>query len=291
MPKNGQDGSEEETQEPEVSDEDSEFIDKFSRIPSERILKQFEAKHRDFLEYPSRVIKEAFDKKWMELTGSPYWQRITTIPQVISPWRGSTDTRRGNPKAVNYREPLRFNKIFWTKIRQKMGKRFKDWFVIDGIVVETGTKRSIFGRLSTERLYEVFGDTIANKIILKTKKENRGEIDVDIEIQVEAYWEVNFAPQKDQSDTYDVRLSVEGICLRFLRMTDVPVPGFYLENADNTTKPIHEHTSGKGLQIVGYVQKYPYTVLRQISYEEFLDAKEKGNAIQREAERRDSERV
>lgn len=286
MPK-GQEGQE--AQEPKMDDNDKEFIDEFKRIATEVILRQYEAKNRERLSEPSPNIYMAFNAKWKELTDNLYYQQITAVPQVMAPFDGKSDTRRSDPRSMNYRESVKFKKIFWQKIKQRIGKKMRDSYSIDGIVAENDMKRSIFGRLSPERLYLVFGDKIADNIVNDAKKEKRGELDVNIEIDVEAYWEVQFAPQKDQNDELDVRLSVEGICLRSQRMVPVIIPGFFLEDADHTTKDIHSHEPGKGRQVIGKVQKYPYTVLRKATLEEHLTALEIGNKAQREAERKEEE--
>ena len=278
-----------EAQEP--TKQDSEFIAIINKVEKESDIRQLEGKNRDFLEFPSRYVRTAFDAKWKELTGSPYWQRITTVPVVMAPYDGRNDTRRSDPKSMNYRQLMPFEKIYWQKIKRKVGKKIKDFFVIEGVPKDADKKRLIFGSLSVERLYDVFGDQIASKIMSQSKKDVRGYLPVAIDIDVEGYWEVQFAPQKDQNDTKDVRLTVEGICLRALRMVPVMIPGFYLENADNTTKDIHSHEAGKGRMVTGKVQKYPYTVLRQVSMEEYLAFKKEGDKIQREAERREEELI
>jgi len=277
-------GQDQEGQEPKGTD--NKFIDEFDGISNEADLRSYEIKNRERLDESSLFVRDAFDKRWKALTGKPYIAVITTIPQVMAPFDGQNDTRRSNPKSVNYREPILFKTIYWQKIRRKIGKKMKDLFIIDGLVAKTGTKRPVFNNMSVERLHLVFGEKIAPKIIADAKKEDRGEIDANIEIDVEAYWEVSFAPQKDQYDTPDVRIFNEGVCLRLKRMTENILPGFYLENADNTTKPVYSHEPGKGRQKVGSVQKYPYTVLRQATMEEYLASLEAGNKKQREFERK-----
>ncbi len=280
-----------EAQEPE----DKKFIGEFRNISTENMLRQYEAKgkNRDRLEFgvSSVPVFMAFNAKWRELTGKPYYGAINSVPQVFSPFDGKSDTRRSDPKAMNYREALRFNKIIWQKIRQKIGKRMRDSYQIDGIVAETDKLRSIFGRLSVERLYEVFGGKYAGKIIEGAKKEKRGEIEVDIDVDVEAYWRVQFAPQKDQNDTLDVRLKVEGVCLRPLRMIPVILPGFFLENADHTTKDIYTHEPGEGRKSIGKEQKYPYTVFEKVTQEEHLTFLAAGNKEQREFEQKKEGKV
>jgi len=283
----GQEGSE--AQEPKLSNEDEELIGKFKAISIERILREFEAKRRDEIGSSSLYVRDAFDRKWKALTGKPYFQAITTVKQVFSPTDGRNDLQRGDPKSMNYREDLRFSKVSWQKIRRRIGKKLTDLYLIDGTVKDTGTVRPIYRNLALDQLYRIFGDKLAAEIVADSKKEDRGEKDVDIDLSIEAFWEVQFAPQKDQYDTKDVRLTVEDVCLRFLRMIPVIVNGYHLENADHATKDIYTHEPNKGRQVVGKVQKYPYTVLRKASMEEFLAQKEAGNAQQREAERREEE--
>lgn len=288
MPK-GQEGQE--AQEPQTSAKDKDFISEFRSISTESILLQYEGKNRDRLEEPPYAVYRAFNAKWKELTGKRYHQTVTTVPQVFSPFDGKNDTRRSDPRAMNYREPLRFNKIIWQKIRQKIGKRMRDSYQIDGIVTDTDKLRSIFGRLSVERLYEVFGNKNAGEIIDGAKKEKRGELQVDIDVDVEAYWRVQFAPQKDQNDTLDVRLKVDDVCLRPLRMIPVIIPGFHLEDADHTTKDIFTHEPGEGRKSIGKEQKYPYTVFEKVTQEAYLIDLAKGNKEQRESERKKEEKT
>ena len=266
------------------------FVDKFNSLGMESLLRLFEIKEREKISNSPLNVRDSFDKKWGELTGKPYYQAITTVQQVMAPFDGRNDTRRSDPRSLNYREPITFTKLFWQKIRRKRGKKMHDFFIIEGLT-GAGARRPLFGGISVERLFMVFGDNIASMIVADAKKEGRGELKENIEIPVEGYWEVQFAPQKDINEEKDVRLTVEGVCLRMLRMVPVIMPGFYIEAADNTTKPIYTHESGKGRQKVGSVQKYPYTVLRQSEMEEYLVQKAKGDKEQREHERREEEAV
>jgi len=277
----GQEGSE--AQEPNA------LVKDFSEIVMERGIREWEVKHRDDIANESLIVRDTFDKKWKSLTGKPYFQAITTVKQVFSPVDGRNDLERGDPRSMNYREALKFSKVLWHKIRRRVGKKLTDLYLIDGIVKDTGTSRPIYRNLAIDQLYLIFGDKLASEIIAASKKEDRGEKEIDIDLSIEAFWEIQFAPQKDQYDTKDVRLTVEDVCLRFLRMIPVIVNGYHLENADHATKDIYSHDPEKGRQIVGKVQKYPYTVLRKASMEEFLAQKESGNAQQREAERRQEE--
>uniref|UniRef100_A0A6H1ZL18 Uncharacterized protein n=2 Tax=viral metagenome TaxID=1070528 RepID=A0A6H1ZL18_9ZZZZ len=270
----------------ELKGTDNKFIDEFDKTSTEAELRAYEIRNRDRISDASLFVRDAFDKKWKDIIGKPYFQAITTIPQVMAPFDGKNDTRRSDPRSLNYRESILFKTIYWQRIRRTIGKKIKDFFIIDGLVSSTKTKRPILTNLSVERLFAVFGKEVADKIIATAKREDRGEIDINTQIDVQGYWQVQFAPQKDQYDTPDVRLFLEGVCIRFKRMTEVILPGFYLENADHTTKPIYTHDPGKGRMKVGEIQKYPYTVLRQATMEEYLAELEKGNKEQREFEKK-----
>lgn len=281
MPK-GQEGQE--AQEPKWD----VFVDKFNSIEIESLIRAFEIKERDKISNAPLDVRDSFDRKWRELTKQSYFQAITTVQQVMAPFDGKNDTRRSDPRSLNYREPIAFIKFFWQKIRRKRGKKMYDFFIIEGLTAQ-GKRRPLFGGISVERLFMVFGDKIATRIIADSKKEGRGELEESMELSVEGYWEVQFAPQRDSNDEKDTRIFIEGVCLRMQRMVPVIVPGFFLEGADHTTKPIFTHEPGRGRQKVGSIQKYPYTVLRQATMEEYLVQKAKGDAEQREHERREEE--
>ena len=179
------------------------FVDKFNSLGMESLLRSFEIKEREKIGNSPLNVRDSFDKKWRELTGKPYYQAITTVQQVMAPFDGRNDTRRSDPRSLNYREPITFTKLFWQKIRRKRGKKMHDFFIIEGLT-EAGARRPLFGGISVERLFMVFGDNIASMIVADAKKEGRGELKENIEIPVEGYWEVQFAPQKDTNDEKDV---------------------------------------------------------------------------------------
>jgi len=277
--------------------EDAAFIDEFRRMGARAALEGYEVKHRARLAKASIMVLSEFDRVWNKITGNRYIQPITSVQVVAPPSNGLNDTRRGDPKGNNYRETLPFVQLEWTKIRRKLGrkndKRWIDFFIIEG-TPKHGKKRLLYNNLAVSQLYILLGDKIAKQIIDTAKKEKSGVIDVNVDLSVEGYWEVQFAPQRDQNDTPDVRLSVDNLLLRFQRMIPVIVNGFHLENADNAMRDIIKHEGGtgkfpEGRKVVGKVQKYPYTTLRKSSYEEFMDRLEAGNNAQREHEKRVAE--
>ena len=111
------------------------FVDKFNSIDMEALLRSFEIKERDRIRTAPFNVRDAFDIKWNKLTKQPYFQAITTVQQVMAPFDGRNDTRRSDPKSLNYREPIAFTKIFWQKIRRKRGKKMHDFFIIEGLTV------------------------------------------------------------------------------------------------------------------------------------------------------------
>ena len=272
----------------EVTDE--KFIDEFKRIGTEAVIRGYEVKNRSRLSEASLIVLSEFDKLWKKFTGVRYLQTVTTAPRPVSPSTGFNDTQRGDPKSMQYRQTIRFKEINWTKIRRRIGKKLADLFIIEGTPVE-GKKRPIFNNLSIEQLYNILGDKAAKAIIAAGKKEAVGSIPVDIDLPVEGYWEVQFAPQKDQNDTKDVRLCVDNLLLRFQRMVPVVVNGFHLEDADNAMRDVIKHDGPEGRKVVAKVQKYPYTVLRPASYEEFYSKLDAGNASQRQFEKDKEEQV
>lgn len=269
---------------------DDKFIDEFRRVGTEAIIRGYEVKNRKRLADASLVVLSEFDKLWKKFTGKRYIQTVTTVPSAVPPTDGFNDTQRGDPKSMKYRQPIHFNELSWTKIRRRIGKKLADLFIIEGTPID-GVKRPIFKNMSIEQLYNILGDKTAKAIIAAGKKDMTGDMPVDIELPVEGYWEVQFAPQKDQNDTKDVRLCVDNLLLRFQRMVPVVVNGFHLEDADNAMRDVIKHDGPEGRKVVARVQKYPYTVLRPSSYEVFHSKLNSGNAAQRQFEKEKEEQV
>lgn len=276
-------------QEPVLDSVDAKFIDEFKRMAQEHILRAYETKHTQKIINASLIVRDAFDKKWKEITGQPYFQAITTMKPSLAAFDRRNDVSVSNPQALGYQEVVDFKSITWHLFKRKIGKKMRDNYTIDGIST-IGTFRPIARNLSVEQLYNVLGDDMASKIRMSAKNKDTDTLDgLNAPIAVEGFWQVRFAPQKDQNDTIDVRPCVNGLVLRMLRMRDVIVPGYFLADCDQGTRPIYTHEPGKGRQKIGSIQKYPYTVMRKSSLEEYLEEKKKGDAEQREFERKQEE--
>ena len=258
---------------------DEKLIDEFKRIAAEGILRDYEKKNRDRINEASFITKDAFDKQWVKVTGNSYYQPVTTVqpPQATF---GKNNTERSDPRSRKYQANVVFSRIEWNKVKRKIGKKFKDLYVLDGDVKETGQQRPIYQNLDIDRLKYVVGPENAEKII--SVKLDHGEIKGVFDLKVEGYWEVNFSPAKSENDPIDVRLIWEGQCLIIKRMVPVVLPGFYLEVADNATRDHFIQTPQQGRKKIGVIQEYPYTVFREASRDEFLAQKASGDRVMKE---------
>ena len=267
-------------------EQEDKLTDEFKRISSEGILRDYEKKNRERISDASLIVKDAFDKKWKQLTGNNYYQPVTTVQPPIAAF-GKNNTQRSDPRSRKYLSMVRFSKIMWSKTRRKIGKRFQDMFTLDGIVAETEAQRPIFQNLFFDRLKEILGAENAKKIVDLSKDKNDGELSGEFDLNVEGYWEVQFSPAKSENDPIDVALLWEGQCLIIKRMEPVVLPGFYIEVADNATRDHYTQTPESGRKRIGVIQEYPYTVLREASREEYLAQKTSGDAVMRERLRKD----
>jgi len=265
-------------------DENQEFIDKFKRISQESILREYEKKNREEISESSLIVRDAFDQVWKKITGNSYYQPTPTI-QAPTAMHGKNNTERSDPRSRKYRALVTFEKIEWVKIRRKMAKKFREFFILKGDV--KGVTRPIYQNLDADRLLEVVGETATKAIIKAGKTNTEGELKGPFDILVEGYWEVVFAPQKGQNDTVDAELTWEGQCLIIKRQTDVVLPGFYLEIADNAIKALYDQTPEQGRKKSGYSQEYPYTVIREASRDEYITLKSAGDAIMSDKRRRE----
>jgi len=258
---------------------DEKLIDEFKRISAEGILRDYEKKNRDRINEASFITKDAFDKQWVKVTGNSYYQPVTTVqpPQATF---GKNNTERSDPRSRKYQASVVFSRIEWNKVKRKIGKKFKDLYVLDGDVKETGQQRPIYQNLDIDRLKYVVGPENAEKIM--SMKLDHGEIKGVFDLKVEGYWEVNFSPAKSENDPIDVRLIWEGQCLIIKRMVPVVLPGFYLEVADNATRDHFIQTPQQGRKKIGVIQEYPYTVFREASRDEFLAQKASGDRVMKE---------
>jgi hypothetical protein len=264
-----------------TQEQEDKFIDEFKRISQELILRGYETKNRAKILSSSFLVRDTFDKKWTEIIGSAYFQPITTAP-VELPMYGKNVARRFNPASTEYKTEVTFTEVTWQKTRKKIGKKYQDFFNLTGIEAVTKSPRPIFQNLSYDRLVNVLGESLAIKITKEAKTEPTGNIKGPLDIWVEGFWEVQFAPMKDPNDPKDVRLTWENQCLIIKRMTPVVLPGFYLENADHATRDTYEQSPERGRVKVGTIQEFPYTVLREATMEEYVEMRATGDRIMRE---------
>ena len=261
-------------------DQDKNFMNEFSRNKTEAILREYEKKHRGRIGEASFAVKDAFDRHWKEVTGNSYFQPVTTIqpPQATF---GRNNTERSDPRSRKYMARVSFDTIYWQRIKRKIGKKFKDLYVIDGTVSGTDETRPIYQNLTVDRLRDVLGQNDSEKI-MADKSNDHGKITGSFNLLCEGYWEVMFMLARSENDTIDVRLMWEGQCLLIKRMTAVVLPGFYIEVADNATRDQFTQTPQQGRKKIGVLQEYPYTTLREATRDEFLRQKASGDAIMRE---------
>ena len=260
--------------------QDDSLINAFKRISAEGILRDYEKKNRDKINDSSLIVKDAFDKQWRKVTGNSYYQPVTTVQPPIATL-GKNNTERSDPRSRKYMANVLFGQINWSKVKRKMGKKFKELYILEGEIKGTDTVRPIFQNLDIDRLKTVVGAD-ADKIILAAKATDHGEIKGSFNLQVEGYWEVMFSPAKSENEPIDVRLMWEGQCLIIKRMLPVVLPGFYLEVADNATRDHFIQTPEAGRKKIGVIQEYPYTVLREAGRDEFLTQKAAGDRVMKE---------
>lgn len=262
-----------------------EFIDEFKRISSEKILREYEEKNRARIAESPFEIKGTFDDLWIKITGNSYYQPATTIKPVVA--YGVNNTERSDPKSRKYMALKTFDTVYWQMIKRKIGKNVVDLYILDGDT--DGKKRPIFQNLTADRLKELLGQDSAALILKTSKGVTTGSIKGPIDIKVEGYWEVEFAPASQTSDPIDVKLTWEGQSLLIKRRMPVILPGFYIENADNSTRDNFIQTPEQGRKKVGVIQTYPYSVLREATREEYLEQKASGDRAFREKIRRDDQ--
>jgi len=262
--------------------EDKKFIREFQTISQEHILRPYEEKNRDRISDASWMVKGTFDDRWKKVMGDSYFQPQTTIP-APTPSFGKSNVERSDPRSRRYRSKVVFSIVRWRKIRRKISKRFRDLFILDGTVKETNLDRPIFQNLSVTRVKELLGEENTEKILVDAKKNDHGEITGTFTLDVEGYWELQFAPKTSKNDTVDVILHWEGQTLVMQRMEPIVLPGFYIEAADHTTKAHYVQNPEQGRKKIGDIQQYPYTILREATREEYLAQKQSGDKIMRES--------
>jgi len=268
-----------ETPEPQ----DDKFINEFSSILNVGVLRDYEKKNRDKIAESSFMVRDAFDKLWKKITNSYYYQPVTEIASAPA-----KSLERTDPRSKRYRANVVFKEIEWNKIRRKIGRKITDLYILHGVPIGSDVRRPIFQNLNANRMKEILGEKNAGRI-MNVKGAVDGKISGNFDLEVEGYWEVQFAPMKDPNDPKDVRLTWEGQCLIMKRMVPVVLPGFYLEVADNALRDAYTQSPEQGRKKVGTIQEFPYTVFREATMEEYILQKSEGDRISRAARARQEE--
>jgi len=272
-------------QEGSKAQEQTDFHNEFARISDEKVLRAYEEKNRARIIGAENDTRMAFDAVWYKLTGNPYFQPVTTLRASTASLKN--DVEAGNPKANNYREVRAFTDITWNMSKMRIGRKIRPVFTLFGVDAETGSKRRLFVNLKENRVRDIFGDAVCKQVL--NTKESVGQLDGVFDLEVEGFWVVQFTAKRDENDTIDVQLLLEGQVLIMERSKPVPLPGFFIQVADNATRPHFTQRPGEGRKIIDYIQMYPYTVIRRSSYEEFMEMKSEGDRITREAQQRRNE--
>jgi hypothetical protein len=261
-------------------------------ITHEASLRKWEQANRDRLMACQSVWPE-FNDHWTKVTGNPYFQPITTIadiPQGV--FKKEQSPGRINPKSKDYKTVEVFKEIIWEKRLQSIGSKKKrfTFFTLKGLTLKNGTERIIAQNIRPERVSQYIGKKLADQIRSDAKTKSEGRINkLELKVEVEGFWEVIFAPRGSKEDPLDVTLNWEGQCLQMQRNVPVILPGHYLEVADNATYPVYIQTPEQSRKITGHVQFFPYTVLREATYEEYLAMKREGDRITRETRRKEEQ--
>jgi len=267
------------------SQDDDKFITEFKSVAQQAQMRTYEENNRDRISKASFRVRDAFDQRWKKVIGVNYYQPMTTVTPAVAP----VERKRFHPKGKNYREFVTFSKIIWQMIRRRISKKEVALYILQGKVAESKLVRPIFQNLDANRLKAALGVEAAGKILDASQDEEAadGEIEGRFDLEVEGFWEVQFAPMSDQNDSLDVRLMWEGQCLIMKRMVPVVLPGFYLEVADNAMRDKYIQNEKVGRKKIGQVQQYPYTVLGDATMEQYLFQKAEGDKIMRDIRARE----
>ena len=266
-----------------------ELKDELLKIEDKDSLLEFEAKNRDEILSGPMHVQAALNTKWKEMTDQYYFQPITALPP-----QAQVTGKRIDPKGQQYRTVREFEEIQWKAVRVKTRKdRVETFYNLSGLIRGTGRRRLIRQNLRADNLSPTFlsgGDEIAAKILKDHGEANliEGVIKKNVSVAVEGYWEVIFAPAQSKDDPHDVVLQWEGQCLQIQRNVPVILPGTHLEAADNAKYPVYiqdPERSKEGRKIQGWVQFFPYSVLREATEEEYLEMKAAGDKATRKARR------
>ncbi len=84
------------------------------------------------------------------------------------------------------------------------------------------------------------------------------------------YKRVRFEQKSNEIDPNDVVLAVQGFQVKCQRGVETIVPDFILEAADHATYKKFTVRPGEGRKVGATIRKFPYSVLGDATYEQFL---------------------
>jgi hypothetical protein len=254
----------------------------FAVITDEAALRQWEAINRKAVTESTLPLKLLFDDKWFTLTGERYFLPVTALPTL----RGSAIAGEASmyPRDTLYRQLRMVRDVQWDRVREIRRGETVDRYFLMGVLPD-GKRTTIDFKVRDNQLTKRLPLAVATKI-LSTNKPSGTIEKVNDQIWVLGYWEVVFASKGHATDTDDVQLNWEGVCLQIQRGIRVVLHGYYLEVADHGIYPRYIQTPDQPRKVTSWMQFYPYTVTREATEEEFLLFKDRGDSMQREAKRR-----
>jgi hypothetical protein len=270
-------------QESHKGKEAQELIKQFTGLKRSVSLKQWEKLHRDQLQKAPFEVKDAFDRHWTAVTGASYWTPVTDIP--VPQLSSHELPGRIDPKSRAYLTQRTFTSIRWKKHVYTTGK---------GLEKEThyryelsgdhshGNTRFIAKKCKPERIVDYLGTGLSDQILEAGKTDDQGEITgLNHPVSIEGHWEVRFSGKASKDDNEWVELQHEGRCLQIMRNEPVILPGGFVEVNDNATHSVFVQTPEQPRKIIGTIQHFPCTVLREATEREFRAQKEEGDRITR----------
>ena len=84
------------------------------------------------------------------------------------------------------------------------------------------------------------------------------------------YHRVRFESKSDPTATNDVVLAVQGFTVKCQRNVETIVPDFILRAADNATYVKYRVVPGEGRKVETTIRKFPYQIIGDSSYKEFM---------------------
>lgn len=97
-----------------------------------------------------------------------------------------------------------------------------------------------------------------------------------VKVEEEKCFRVVFANKTNKNDTDDVVLSVNGEVMVIQREKEIVIPERYKVCADNALQAQFRQMPGETRKIVGYVMAYPYRLLGDATWEEWMAYRRRG---------------